>query len=72
MNMLWDQFHERFFHRNANSMENSVYSRPSCSKLIAIKYCTWHDSCVVVACAKFGSDMIPYERVIQKQILHRI
>ena len=62
----WDQsqnrdpFHERFSHRNSNSLEISFCSRPSYSEVIAIKFCTWHDSCAVVPCAKFCSGMIPY------------
>ena len=47
-------------------------SHPSCSEVIAIKFCTWHDSCIVVACAKFCSDMIPYNGVTLKPIFHQI
>ena len=35
-------------------------------------FCTWHDSCAVIACAKFHSDIIPYNGVTVKLIFHRI
>ena len=38
--------------------------------MIVAKYCTWHDSCAVVACAKHCSDMIPYNGVTLKPIFH--
>ena len=31
-----------------------------------MKFCAWHDSCAVVACAKFCSEMIPYYGVTSK------
>ena len=33
-----------------------------------MKFCTWHDSCAVVACAKFCSDMILYNGFTLKPI----
>ena len=65
-------FHERFFHRNSNSMAISFSSHPSCSAVIAMKFCTCHDSCVVVACAKCCCSMIPYNGVTLKPIFHLI
>ena len=35
------------------TIEHSFYSHPSCSELVTMKFCTWHESCAVVACAKF-------------------
>ena len=35
-------------------------------KVITVKFCTRHDSCTVVACVKFCSDMVPNYRVTQK------
>ena len=64
-------FHEAFFHRNSNSRQTSFCSHLRYTTLVAIKFCTWHDSCAVVACAKC-SDMIPYNGVTLKQICHRI
>ena len=43
----------------------------SSNEVIAIKFCTRHD-CVVMACAKFCSDMTPCNGVTLKQISHRI
>ena len=60
------------FHRNSNFMEISFCSHPSCSEMIAMEFCTWQDSCAVMACAKFCSDVIPYNRVTLKQIFYRI
>ena len=54
-----EPFHEWFSHRNSNLMEISFCSDPSYSIVLTMKFCTWHDSCTAVACAKFCSDMIP-------------
>ena len=48
---VWAPFHKRFFHCNSNSMENSLCCHPSCNEVVAMKFCTWQDSCAVVACA---------------------
>ena len=40
-----------------NSMDFSVCSHPSCRGVIAVKFCTWHNSCAVLACAKCCNDM---------------
>ena len=63
---------EGFFHRNWNFMEIKFCSPLSCSKVIAIKFCTWHDSCAIMACAKFYSDIKPNNRVILKPIFTQI
>ena len=52
-------------------MEILFYSHPSCSEVIAMKFCTWQDSYAVVACAKSYSHMTTYNGVTQKQIFHR-
>ena len=53
----WGPFHERFFHHYSNSMELSLCSHSSCSEVIAMNFCTWHDVRTVVAC-KNCSDVI--------------
>ena len=53
-------------------MEISFSSHLNCSKVIAIKFCTWHDSCAVVASEKFCRNMTPYNGVTLKPIFHRI
>ena len=63
-------FHEWFFHWNSNLKENSFWSHPSCGEVIAMKFCTGHDSCAVLACAKFCSNIIPYNGVTFK-IFHQ-
>ena len=35
-------------------------------KVITVKFCAGHDSCTVVACVKFCSDMVPNYGVTQK------
>ena len=44
-----------FFHRNSNSMEISFHSHLDSNTLIAIKFCIWRDSSVVLACAKIAA-----------------
>ena len=68
----WGPFHERFDHYNSNLMEILFCSFPSDNKLIAMRFCTWHDSSIVVACAKFSSVMIPYNRATPIPIFHQI
>ena len=69
----WGTMHQQFFHLNSNSMAITFCSHPNCNKVSAMKFCTWHDSCAVVPCAKFYSHMIPYNRVTLKhEILHQI
>ena len=63
----WDPFHKSFFQRNSNLLEISFCSHPSGSEVIAMKFCIWHDSSAVVACAKFCSDMITNNWVTVKQ-----
>ena len=53
-------------------LEISLWSHPCCSEVIAMKFCTWHNSCAVMACAKFCSDMISYNGGTLKPIFHRI
>ena len=65
-------FPERFFHRNSNWMDISFCSHPSCSEVIAMEFSTWHDSSAVMPCAKFCSNILPFNGVIQKLIFHRI
>ena len=43
----------------SNSMKNSFCYQSDCTEEIAMKFCTRHDSCSVVACTKFCSDMTP-------------
>ena len=64
---IWDLFHEQFLHHNSNSMETSFCSHPTCGEVITMQFCTWHDSYAVMACAKFYSDMIPYNGITLKQ-----
>ena len=42
----------RISHYNPNVMEISFCSHPTSNGVIATQFCTWHDSCAVVACAR--------------------
>ena len=64
--------HQRFFHRNSNSMEILFYPHPSYNEMISMKFYTWHDSCAVMACVKFCSDMMNYDEVTVNPISHQI
>ena len=61
-----------FFHRNSNSMEISFHAHLDSNAMIATKFCTWHDSCAVVACAKLCCDLMASNRDMARQIFHRI
>ena len=50
------------------SIRSHLYS----NAVIAAKFCTWHDSCAVVACAKICCDLMASNRVIAKRNFHRI
>ena len=65
-------FHEQFHHRNSNSTWISFCFQSRCSEVIVMKFCTWYDSCAVMACAKFCSNMIPYCGVTLKPIFPQI
>ena len=40
-------------------MQISFHSHLDSNTVIATKFCTWHDSCAVVACAKICCDLMP-------------
>ena len=67
-----DPFHKCFSHLKSNSMKKSFCSHPSCSTVITMIFCALYDSCIVMACVKFCSNMIDYNGVIQKPIFHQI
>ena len=46
------------FHHIANVMEISSGSHPDSDEVIAPKFCTCHNSCAVVACAKICSNFV--------------
>ena len=58
--------------RISNLMEISFCYHSDCNEEIAMKFCTWHDSCSVVAYTKFGSDIIPNNGVTPEEIFRRI
>ena len=67
-------FHWRFFHHNLNSGKYwYLFCFPPISNIVInTKFYTWHDNCVVVTCAKFGTDLMAQNLDTVKQILYRI
>ena len=53
-------------------MEISFHSHLDSNTVIATKFCTWHDSCAVVACAKNCCDPMASNGVMARQSFHRI
>ena len=60
-------FTNAFLHRNSIPMQVPFCFHLSYSKVIASEFCTWHDNCVFVACARFCSDMVPCNGVTPDQ-----
>ena len=71
-----DQFHPnpksgpRFFHRYSNLMTN--FTHLYCNALTASKFCTWHNSCAIVACAKICCDLMARNGITTRLISHLI
>ena len=53
-------------------MENSFHSHLDSNIGIATKFCTWHDSCAVVACANISCDLMASNGVMARRSFHRI
>ena len=60
------------FHRISNSMEISLHSHLESNRVIATKFCTWHDSCAVVAFAIICRDLIASNGITAIRSFHRI
>ena len=52
-------------------MEISFHSHLDSNTVIATKFCTWHDSCAVVACAIISCDLMASNRVMARRSFHR-
>ena len=65
-------FTDVVFYRNSNSMEISFHPHLDSNIVIATNFCTWHDSCAVVACANFCCDLMASNRITARQSFHRI
>ena len=72
VNLLRSPFHKRVFHRNSNSMEISFLSHLDSNAVIATTFCTWHDSCAAVACAKSCCDLMASNEIMARQRFHWI
>ena len=53
-------------------MEISFCSHPNSNEVIAMKFCTWQDSCAIVACATFCCDMITNNWLTAEWNFHQI
>ena len=51
---------------------NLFHSHLDSNTVIATKFCTWHDSCAVVACAKICCDLMASNGVMARPSFHRI
>ena len=67
-----DPFHQRIFHYISNPTGISFCFEPHIHEMIATRFCTWHDSCVVVARAKICSDLMIMVGNTVKQRFHWI
>ena len=50
----------------------SFHSHLDSNTVIATKFCTWHDSCAVVACAKICCDLMASKGITARWGFHRI
>ena len=53
-------------------MEISFHSHLHSNTVIATKFCTWHDSCPVVACAKLCCNLMASNGITARQRFHWI
>ena len=53
-------------------MDISFHSHLDSNTVIATKFCTWHDSCAVVACAKICCDLMASNGVVARRNFDRI
>ena len=53
-------------------MEVSFHSHLDSNTVIARKFCTWHDSTAVVACAKICCDLVASNGIMARLSFHRI
>ena len=51
---------------------NLFHSHIDSNTVIATKFCTWHDSCAVVACATLCCDLMASNGVMARRSFHRI
>ena len=49
----------------------SFCSYPSCSEVVTMKVCTWHDRCVVITCA-FYNYIFTWNGITLKPIFHQV
>ena len=53
-------------------MEISLHFHLDSNKVITTKFCTWHDSCAVVACAQICCDLMASNGITARWSFHRI
>ena len=70
--ILWPILPTIFFTTIQISMKMSFCSYLNSAIAIVTKFCTCHDSTTVVACAKFGCDILAINGITAKLIFHKI
>ena len=64
-------FHPWIFHHNSNQMQIFISFYPTSNQVIATKFCTCHDSYVVMTCAKFCSKIMTRNGKAAFRIYHQ-
>ena len=70
--LYWHPFHLQYFTQDSNLWEISFCYNSIPCHWIAAKFCTCHDSCAVVTCAKFCSNHLFEIWMRPKSIFHQI
>ena len=65
-------FTNRFFVAIQNTIGISFHSHLNSDAVIATTFCTWHDSCAVMACAKICCDVMASNGVVARRSFHQI
>ena len=60
------------FHHHSNTTKNLFCCYQNSIDVIATKFCTCHDSCAVVTCAKICGNLIPSNWITSIWIFHKI
>ena len=68
----WGPFHQCFFHLNSKLVGVSFHHQLHLNKVIATKFCTWHDSSVVMASPKVYCDLLLSDDITARWSFHRI
>ena len=65
-------FTNAFYHHNSNSMKILFYTHLNSINVITTNFCTCHDSCAVMACAKLCCYLMSSNWITARKSFHRI